>query len=207
MHLANLFGHNKIDHQKREEWVNERIQYIYDSVKNPLSGSMWWATAEEPFQALATSYEIVAAIESGDHESYMCRLPVHQDGSCNGLQHYAALGKDQAGAAAVNLLPADEPQDVYSKVLDIVVSKIKDDCLISAEEIQGNKEKSHRQKCARLVDGHVNRKVIKQTVMTSVYGVTRTGARQQVQSKLAEKLCSDALITPEMDTEIFHCSR
>lgn len=44
--------------------------------------------------------------------------------------------------------------------------------------------------CARMVKGIVNRKVIKQTVMTSVYGVTRLGARLQVQSKLEEKIVS-----------------
>ena len=40
-----------------------------------------------------------------------------QDGSCNGLQHYAALGRDKGGAEAVNLAPFDKPQDVYSDVL------------------------------------------------------------------------------------------
>ncbi|GFH30236.1 DNA-directed RNA polymerase, partial [Haematococcus lacustris] len=39
-----------------------------------------------------------------------------QDGSCNGLQHYAALARDSRGAAAVNLVPSDKPQDVYSAV-------------------------------------------------------------------------------------------
>ena len=29
---------------------------------------------------------------------YLCALPVHQDGSCNGLQHYAALGRDAGDA-------------------------------------------------------------------------------------------------------------
>jgi DNA-directed RNA polymerase len=27
------------------------------------------------------------------------------DGSCNGLQHYAALGRDEAGGQAVNVIP------------------------------------------------------------------------------------------------------
>lgn len=39
-----------------------------------------------------------------------------QDGSCNGLQHYAALGRDLSGAASVNLVPCGLPQDVYSAV-------------------------------------------------------------------------------------------
>lgn len=41
---------------------------------------------------------------------------VFQDGSCNGLQHYAALGRDVIGATSVNLMPCEVPQDVYSSV-------------------------------------------------------------------------------------------
>ena len=42
--------------------------------------------------------------------------PLSQDGSCNGLQHYAALGRDVIGATSVNLIPCEVPQDVYSGV-------------------------------------------------------------------------------------------
>ena len=41
------------------------------------------------FQALSTCKEIAAAIESGDPANFLSNLPLHQDGSCNGLQHYA----------------------------------------------------------------------------------------------------------------------
>lgn len=44
------------------------------------------------------------------------RAPLLQDGSCNGLQHYAALGRDIIGATSVNLMPCEVPQDVYSGV-------------------------------------------------------------------------------------------
>jgi hypothetical protein len=47
---------------------------------------------------------------AGDPARYISHLPVHQDGSCNGLQHYAALGRDLTGGFAVNLCPADKPQ-------------------------------------------------------------------------------------------------
>lgn len=45
-------------------------------------------------------------------------------GSCNGLQHYAALGLDAKGGAQVNLVPSDKPQDVYTGVCDIVKKKV-----------------------------------------------------------------------------------
>lgn len=103
IHLANLFGHNKITHTEREQWVNNFLTEIRDSADNPLDGSMWWMSAEEPFQALATCIEITNAIDCPDgHANYLCRFPVHQDGSCNGLQHYAALGKDAQGGKGVS---------------------------------------------------------------------------------------------------------
>lgn len=37
------------------------------------------------------------------------------------------------------------------------------------------------------LQGHINRKLVKQTVMTSVYGVTYIGARQQIQNRLLER--------------------
>ena len=60
--------------------------------------------------------EIAAAVRSPDATKFVSHLPVHQDGSCNGLQHYAALGHDQYGAKQVNLVPSDRPQDVYAEV-------------------------------------------------------------------------------------------
>lgn len=93
---------------------------ILDSADYPLTGKMWWAESEEPWQTLACCIEIAAAHRSPNPEEYQCHFPVHQDGSCNGLQHYAALGRDAAGAHSVNLSPSSVPQDVYSAVVALV---------------------------------------------------------------------------------------
>jgi DNA-directed RNA polymerase len=133
----------------------------------------WWMTADSPWQALATCYEIINAERSGNPAEYMSRMPVHQDGSCNGLQHYAALGRDELGGSRVNLLPADKPQDVYTHVLNQV--KV----LMEKDVQEGNN-------LARMLLPHMTRKVVKQTVMTSVYGVTFIGARDQVLRQLKD---------------------
>ncbi|CAI9275686.1 unnamed protein product [Lactuca saligna] len=39
-----------------------------------------------------------------------------QDGSCNGLQHYAALRRDTLEVATVNLVAGEKPSDVYSEI-------------------------------------------------------------------------------------------
>lgn len=204
-HLCNLFGYNKTNFETRVQWSDDHMDDIVDSATNPLNGNRFWATSENPFQSLAACIEIHKAIQSGDPEKYMCHLPVHQDGSCNGLQHYAALGRDKPGGQAVNLLPSDKPQDVYSEVLVLVLQAIDRDIMIAEDEpdLQTRKKGIH----ARLIHGHVNRKVIKQTVMTSVYGVTMSGARAQIMGKLKDKLYGDEMINKQQDDQLFAASR
>ena len=76
--------------------------------------------SDEPWQTLAACIELQDALMSPDPSKYVSHLPIHQDGSCNGLQHYAALGRDLQGAQSVNLTPLSSPQDVYSDVAAIV---------------------------------------------------------------------------------------
>ncbi|KAB7495737.1 DNA-directed RNA polymerase 2A, partial [Armadillidium nasatum] len=83
---------------------------------------------------------LVAALESECPEDYFSYIPIHQDGSCNGLQHYAALGRDKEGGASVNLCSFDTPQDVYSCIVDLVEERRKEDAengLMIAKELEG----------------------------------------------------------------------
>ena len=119
---------------------------IIDSAEKPLNGKLWWQKSEEKWQTLACCMEIANAIKSENPSEYISHFPIHQDGSCNGLQHYAALGRDKDGAASVNLHPSEKPQDVYSTVLDLI------------EEDRKKEEKTND--LAKLLDGHIKRKVI-----------------------------------------------
>ncbi|KFB46178.1 DNA-directed RNA polymerase [Anopheles sinensis] len=172
LHCINLTG------LKKRESVDERLRYadeimddILDSADRPLTGRMWWSKSDEPWQTLACCMEIAKVHRCPDPEKFESGFPIHQDGSCNGLQHYAALGRDTPGAISVNLAPADVPQDVYSAVAALVEEN-------RARDAQNNV------KVAAILDGFIRRKVIKQTVMTTVYGVTRYGARKQIARQL-----------------------
>ncbi|KNC76865.1 hypothetical protein SARC_10656, partial [Sphaeroforma arctica JP610] len=46
---------------------------------------------------------------------------------------------------------------------------------------------SHEQKMALMVEGKITRKVVKQTVMTNVYGVTFVGAREQIAGRFQDR--------------------
>lgn len=123
VHLANMWGQriDKLSFDKRVDWVDENLELVLDSARNPTGSQGWWRKAEKPWQVLATCVEIEAALrcDSGPSQ-YRCALPIHMDGTCNGLQHYAALGRDVNGAAAVNLLDCGAPNDVYVEVANKV---------------------------------------------------------------------------------------
>ena len=174
IHLANLAGFDKGSFEERIQFVQDHMVDIYNSAEKPLEGNMWWTKADDPWQCLATCMELRHALESGNPEGYESSLPVHQDGTCNGLQHYAALGGDTMGARQVNLDITDRPSDVYTHVADMVELKIKQDIET------GNKY-------AEMLQGKVSRKVVKQTVMTTVYGVTFVGAREQIERQLKDR--------------------
>jgi DNA-directed RNA polymerase len=171
IHLANLYGFDKASLQKREQFAMDNLDEVYDSATNPISGKRWWAKAEDPWQCLACCMELKNALDSPDPTRYETHLPVHQDGTCNGLQHYAALGGDQAGARQVNLEPSDRPQDIYTGVAELVKEMVDHDAA-------GGKA------FAKFIQGHISRKVVKRTVMTNVYGVTFMGAKEQVHGEL-----------------------
>jgi DNA-directed RNA polymerase len=117
--------------------------------------------------------EIAKAYRSPDPSSYVCHYPVHQDGSCNGLQHYAALGRDQIGAQSVNLQPSQAPCDVYSDVVEMIEEERQKDACAGVD-------------IAQKLENFVQRKAVKQTIMTTVYGVTPFGARLQIRDNIGD---------------------
>ena len=121
IHMANMFGYDKYSHDERVKFTDDNLELIFDSADNPLGGKRWWLSAENPWQALSTCIELTEALRLPDPRKYKSRMHVHQDGTCNGLQHYAALGCDRSGAKHVNLLPSERPQDVYEAILLFVV--------------------------------------------------------------------------------------
>ncbi|CAL0313032.1 unnamed protein product [Lupinus luteus] len=195
IHLANLYagGVDKLSYEGRIAFTENHVDDIFDSADKPLEGKRWWLQAEDPFQCLAACINLSEALRSPTPENTISYMPVHQDGSCNGLQHYAALGRDKLGAAAVNLVGGDQPADVYSGIAARVLEIMKRD---ADKDPKTNPNVLH----ARRLISQVDRKLVKQTVMTSVYGVTYIGARDQILKRLKERCAI------EDDLELFAAS-
>ncbi|CAI9098734.1 OLC1v1035430C3 [Oldenlandia corymbosa var. corymbosa] len=214
VHLANLFGGSvkKLSHDQRLAFVENHLNEVLDSADNPLNGNQWWLKAEDPFQCLAACINLSEALKSSSPYTVISHLPIHQDGSCNGLQHYAALGKDSMEAAAVNLIAGDKPADVYSEI----ATRVRDIIRLDSEKDPATDPNAI---VAKLLLDQVDRKLVKQTVMTSVYGVTYVGAREQIKRRLEEKgliaddrllfsaACYGAKVTMAALGELFEAAR
>ncbi|RLV92768.1 DNA-directed RNA polymerase mitochondrial [Spathaspora sp. JA1] len=187
-HLSSMFGNSGFHIGQAVEFVDSHKEDIIDSVRDPLNGKQWWLKSKSPFQTLAACMEVCKIWEfKGNIQDYRTRFPVHQDGSCNGLQHYAALTRDEIGGKAVNLLPGEQKQDIYMEVAKIVESKLQ----------ALSQESSDQAELARLGLIVVSRKLVKQTVMTTVYGVTLIGATDQVGDRIND-FVKDCQTNPHM---------
>ncbi|CAN6636637.1 DNA-directed RNA polymerase, mitochondrial [Trichomonascus vanleenenianus] len=188
--LANMYGYDKVSNDDRVKFADEHMKSIMDSADRPLEGAKWWMSGDKPFQVLAACFEITDAMRSPDPSQFISRIPVNQDGSCNGLQHYAALGGDTAGARQVNMLPAEKPGDIYSQIAKSVNELIDEDC---RNGMAGVDKRFHE--IASIINGRIVRKIVKQSVMTTVYGVTQYGATLQVKKQLE--------LIPELPREMY----
>lgn len=172
VHAANCWGRgvDKKPFDERIMFVNAGARDFEAFQADPLKND-GWMEAEDPFQFLAACRALF-------DDRAAARLPVHADGSNNGLQHYAAMGRDEVSGRAVNLVPSDLPSDVYMEVGMVAHRKV-------MEKADAGDETA-RLILTKVTDLPKWRKVVKQNVMTSVYGVTRIGAKEQIEPRLIE---------------------
>lgn len=190
-HGANLYGLDKKPAAERVDWVNNNTDLIQAIANNPLD-DLRWTTADEPFQFLAFCLEWNQYILSGKSNSFLSHLPVAFDGSCSGLQHFSAMLRDEIGGNAVNLVPHDTVQDVYSMVADKVLAQVKEDAINGTGPSDTEKKDK---KTGEIIVVHdagtkayatewlaygVTRSVVKRPVMTLAYGSKEYGFSDQI---------------------------
>lgn len=117
INLASAWGNDKISFNDRVDWVQASNDKWRRIAADPIgTHGEWAAVADKPWQALAAILDWVGFLEQGF--GYVSCAAVAVDGTCNGLQHLSALGRDPIVGQRVNLVPGDKPNDVYQFVAD-----------------------------------------------------------------------------------------
>jgi DNA-directed RNA polymerase len=162
IHVANLFDQDKLPFDDRIAWVDSNMSMLKSINDDPYGTIRLWADDKpkknQSFQRLASVFELFRT-------DGMTQLPIGMDGSCNGIQHWAAIARDPVIGAMVNLTPSNKPGDAYSVVAAVVTQSMnervgQDDWATILMEYWGHK---------------IGRGVVKRAVMTDPYGVTKRG--------------------------------
>jgi DNA-directed RNA polymerase len=78
IHLANVFGVDKVPFANRVMWVLDNEERILDSALDPLDGQRFWTEADSPWCALAACFEWAGYKMQG--ESFVSHLPIALEG-------------------------------------------------------------------------------------------------------------------------------
>ena len=172
---ANAFGDDKLPMSERWAWAKAHEKDILAVAADPYANT-WWFKAKGSFKFLAFCFEWSGYVASGYSPEFISYLPVPLDGSCSGIQHFSALLLDERGALATNVINGDidKPNDIYAEVAK-EVSKV-----VEVDAANGVLE-------AKPLVGKVDRSVTKRNTMTTPYGASREGMKEQLLSELNPK--------------------
>jgi DNA-directed RNA polymerase, mitochondrial len=208
IHGANTAGHDKVSLEDRVNWIMDNEEEILAIASNPYDNRGWCkeiagVEIDKPWQFLAFCFEWAGYCEFG--EEFVSKLPVAMDGSCSGLQHFSAMLRDERGGAAVNLVPADLPADVYKQVADRVIEAVQADMVSGTEDElrhtdsgeayikEGTKTLAHQWN-----EFGITRKTTKRSVMTLAYGSKEYGFKEQ----LMEDIITPARLAASKDPNL-----
>ena len=175
---ANRWGVDKVSLDDRIKWVDKHHNLICSFAENPVD-NRGWKDADSPLQFLAWAFEYKEWCDKGD--AFESRIAVGMDGSCNGLQNFSAMLRDEVGGAATNLIPASLPNDIYGMVAVVTARLLRaaedwevpvDDGSEDAKKAIKRALNANRFRPLWLAHG-INRTLVKRSVMTLPYGSTR----------------------------------
>lgn len=170
VHGANTYGVDKVSYADRVRWVDENSSRLCQIAADPISHRAEWENADKPYQFLAWVFEY--AMYCASPETFKSALPIAQDGTCNGLQHYSAMLRDEIGGTATNLVDSDKPSDIYGEVAAVVRRKL---------------ESSSSSVAAKWLEFGIDRSVCKRPVMTLPYGSTQQSCRDYLLESYFDK--------------------
>ena len=180
IHGANQYGEDKCSLDDRVKWVEDNQDYIIEAARNPL-GNDFWKSADKPFCFLAFCFEWESYCRLGaNHETH---IPVSVDGSCNGLQVFSLLLRDEIGGRATNLIPSNTPQDIYGIVADKTVAELENEV---DEPFREKCKWSKKQMADMWLELGVDRKICKRPVMIVPYSGTMYSCREYIEDYLRE---------------------
>lgn len=169
-YLASVYGYDKESYEERFRLGVELASKDVD-----------YREAEEPY-VFAQVQDLIRNIE--EHGDFTSRIAIAIDGSCNGLQHMAAITMDAKGGQYVNVGPASCRRDIYMEIAMSTAELVKHD--IDNGIYDDEEDKLTLEAIYSIISGKNARKIAKQPVMINPYGGTFMGYKDYILKSLQE---------------------
>ncbi|MEG2886399.1 MAG: DNA-directed RNA polymerase [Aurantimicrobium sp.] len=166
--IASKYGIDKESLDDCVSWVETHRQELLACAADPLERDAyaWWSSADKPLQFLASCFEFADYVRNP--QNFVSRLAVPFDGTCNGLQNYSAILRDEVGGKATNLISAhgSKPNDIYGDVARAAATR--------------NEKAAPTPAQIAWRETGFNRSLTKKSTMTLVYGSTYGTCRKSI---------------------------
>ena len=169
---ANLFNAKINDHSINKKPFLDRINWVKDNYEKIINLDIEFIKKAESKFLFAAFCLTLKNIH--DDPKYIVKLPVFLDATCSGIQHLATLLLDKELAKKVNLTPqtnSDNVQDIYSEIMVDINKAINNYGILNPD-------------FSSLADLKLTRDILKLSIMTKVYNVTKHGIASQLENKL-----------------------
>lgn len=192
---ANAYGNDKVSLTERVQWVLDNEEMILSIADDPRS-DIRWTSASEPFQFVRFCREWSEFRQVGF--GFASRMVVPVDATCSGLQHYAAMLRDEVGGRSVNLIPGLSRQDIYGDVATVVIEKLFADGSEMARD---------------WIRFGIDRKMTKRQVMVVPYAGTFSSCMEYTREGVSDKIkeghpCPwDATVSADHTERVVYLSR
>lgn len=191
LQVANTYGYDKLNIEERLLKVDEMREDISNMLDDDKVAMRLVRKADEPMAFYAAAIDLAKTWANPQHITH---LPIAVDGTCNGLQILSLLGKDEVGAAKTNCTTSTTRSDLYLEV-GLAVRLIIEGIILKAESSL-ELEVAHAW-YEVMQDDRLARKVVKRAVMTTAYGVTPEGIREQL---VSDRMCDSLSIPASLQT-------
>jgi DNA-directed RNA polymerase len=178
---ASLYGHDKCSLDDRIKWVADNEEPILASADDPYQNN-FWCDPDKPFLFLAWCKEWKGWKDHG--KNFYSTLPVMRDGTCNAIQHWAAILRDAEAAKHVNMEPHEIPGDAYNVALTHLTDMLKKKAKLGDRYAQG------------WLDFGLDRKLTKTPTMTLAYGSTKFRCTENICDWVADKVEAQGIPEP-----------
>jgi DNA-directed RNA polymerase len=163
----------------RVQWTDENLELLRKIGRAVLCGDepstvAWALPKDDPYQFVAACAELEQALDLGP--SFVTRLPLTFDGSCNGLQHMCKMTRAPEGRF-VNLTEADDADDFYKRVAFKVFEALQLNLMTDMGGplwVDGMPPRD-AEAALKLLNGPFDRAIVKRPASTYFYGARAGG--------------------------------